>query len=311
MAKANSKTSRSVWFRFAWLAGVVLSLTVDPLRGAAGETQQTFATLQAAIQATIEASAHNDTAALLRIFGPNGKDIVESGDPVQDRNDRKEFVELAREKLQVNRDPANPNHATFSVGNEDWSFPIPLVQKDRKWRFDSAAGAVEVLAHRIGENELNAIELGKGFVEAQLEYATTLHDGSGLLEYAQRFMSTPGRQDGLYWDRVPDSFVPKSFAAAASDESGSAKPYHGYYFRILKAQGPDAPGGALNYVVNDRMIGGFAMIAWPAEYGASGIKTFIVNHSGVIYEQDLGADTPAIVQEITSFNPDPSWHRVE
>jgi len=309
MAKANSKSSTSVWFRFACLAVVVL--TTAPLRGAAGETQQTFATLQAAIQATIQASEHNDTAALLRIFGPEGKEIVESGDPVQDTNDRQEFVDLAREKLQVNRDPANPHHATFSVGIEDWSFPIPLIQKAGKWRFDSAAGAVEVLAHRIGENELNAIELCKGFVEAQLEYATTLHDGSGLLEYAQRFMSTPGRQDGLYWDRVPESFVPKSFAAAASDESGSAKPYHGYYFRILKAQGSDAPGGALNYVVNDRMIGGFAMIAWPADYGASGIKTFIVSHNGVIYEQDLGTDTPAILKEITSFNPDPSWHKVE
>ena len=311
MAKANSKSSTSVWFRFACLAVVVLSLTTAPLRGAAGETQQTFATLQAAIQATIQASEHNDTAALLRIFGPEGKEIVESGDPVQDTNDRQEFVDLAGEKLQVNRDPANPHHATFSVGIEDWSFPIPLIQKAGKWRFDSAAGAVEVLAHRIGENELNAIELCKGFVEAQLEYATTLHDGSGLLEYAQRFMSTPGRQDGLYWDRVPESFVPKSFAAAASDESGSAKPYHGYYFRILKAQGSDAPGGALNYVVNDRMIGGFAMIAWPADYGASGIKTFIVSHNGVIYEQDLGTDTPAILKEITSFNPDPSWHKVE
>jgi len=309
MAKANSKSSTSVWFRFACLAVVVL--TTAPLRGAAGETQQTFATLQAAIQATIQASEHNDTAALLRIFGPEGKEIVESGDPVQDTNDRQEFVDLAREKLQVNRDPANPHHATFSVGIEDWSFPIPLIQKAGKWRFDSAAGAVEVLAHRIGENELNAIELCKGFVEAQLEYATTLHDGSGLLEYAQRFMSTPGRQDGLYWDRVPESFVPKSFAAAASDESGSAKPYHGYYFRILKAQGSDAPGGALNYVVNDRMIGGFAMIAWPADYGASGIKTFIVSHNGVIYEQDLGTDTPAILKEITSFNPDPSWQKVE
>jgi Protein of unknown function (DUF2950) len=311
MAKANSKSSTAAWFRLACLAGVVLSLTTALLRGAAGDTQQTFATLQAAIQATIEASEHNDTAALLRIFGPVGKDIVESGDPVQDRNDRKEFVKLAREKLQVNRDPANPNRATFSVGNEDWPFPIPLVQKDGKWRFDSAAGAVDVLAHRVGENELNAIELCKGFVEAQLEYATTLHDGSGLLEYAQRFMSTPGRQDGLYWGRVPDSFVPKSFAAAGSDGGGSAEPYHGYYFRILKAQGPDAPGGALNYVVNDRMIGGFAMIAWPAEYGASGIKTFIVSHNGVIYEEDLGTDTPATVQEIASFNPDPSWHRVE
>ncbi len=311
MAKANSKSSTCVWFRFASLPVVILTLTAPPLRGAADKTQQTFATLQAAIQATIQASEHDDTAALLRIFGPEGKDIVESGDPVQDRKDRKEFVDLAREKLQVNRDPTNPHHATFSVGNEDWSFPIPLVQKDGKWRFDSAAGAVEVLAHRIGENELNAIELCKGFVEAQLEYATTLHDGGGLLEYAQRFMSTPGRQDGLYWDRVPESFVPKSFAAAASDESGSAKPYHGYYFRILKAQGRDALGGAIDYVVNDRMIGGFAMTAWPAEYGASGIKTFIVSHNGVIYEQDLGTDTPAIVKEITSFNPDPSWHKVE
>jgi Protein of unknown function (DUF2950) len=311
MSKANSQWSTAHRFYLACLAVVVLGLTAAPLRGAAGESQQTFATPQAAIQATIEASQHNDTAALLRIFGPEGKDIVESGDPVQDKNDRMEFVDLAHEKMEVNQDPANPNRTTFSVGTEDWRFPIPLVQEDGKWRFDSATGAVEVLAHRIGENELNAMELCRGFVEAQLEYATTIHDGSGLLEYAQKFMSTPGRQDGLYWDRVPDSLVPKSFAAAASGETVATKPYHGYYFRILKAQGPEAPGGALNYVVNGIMIGGFAMIAWPAEYGGSGIKTFIVSHHGLIYEQDLGSNTAAIAKQMTSFNPDPSWHKVE
>jgi len=311
MIKAISTHSTSDWFRLACLAAVVLSLATARLQGAAGETQQTFATPQAAIQATIEASAHNDTAALRRIFGPEGKDIVESGDPVQDKKDRTEFADLAHEKLQVNQDPANPNRATFSVGSEEWLFPIPLVQKDGKWRFDSATGAIQVLAHRVGENELNAIELCRGFVEAQLEYATTVHDGGGLLEYAQKFMSTSGQQDGLYWERVPESLVPKSFAAAASDEDVTAKPYYGYYFRILKAQGADASGGALNYVVNGRMIGGFAMIAWPAEYGASGVKTFIVSHHGIIYEQDLGPDTTATAKAITSFNPGPSWHEVE
>jgi hypothetical protein len=311
MAKANSRLTPD-WFRLACLAVVVVSLPAARLRGATGESQQTFATPQAAIRATIEASEHNDTAALLRIFGPEGKDIVESGDPVQDKNDRMEFVDLAHEKVQENPDPSNPNRTTFSIGNEDWPFPIPLVQKDGKWRFDSSTGAVEVLAHRIGENELNAIELCRGFVEAQLEYATTLHDGSGLLQYAQKFMSTPGRQDGLYWERVPEGLVPKSFAVAANDDSvAKQKPYYGYYFRILKAQGPSASGGALNYVVNGRMIGGFAMIAWPAEYGASGIKTFIVSHHGIIYEQDLGPNTTWVAKEMTTFNPDASWHKVE
>jgi len=313
MEKANSRFSTSVRFRLACLAVVVLCLTTVRLRGAAGGSQQTFATPQAAIQAAIEASEHNDTAALLRIFGPEGKDIVESGDPAQDKHDRKEFAELAHEKVQVNHDPANPNRITFSVGNEEWFFPVPLVQKDGKWLFDSTTGATEVLAHRIGENELNAIEVCRGFVEAQLEYATTLHDGGGLLEYAQRFMSTPGKQDGLYWERVPQSLVPKSFGVAATDEDGTAKhqPYYGYYFRILKTQGPSAPGGELNYVVNGEMIGGFALIAWPAEYAASGIKTFIVSHHGVLYEHDFGLDTAMIVKEITTFNPDPSWHKVD
>jgi len=156
------------------------------------------------------------------------------------------------------------------------------------------------------------MELCRGFVEAQLEYATTVHDGGSILEYAQKFMSTPGNQDGLYWDRAPESLVPKSFAMAASDENvAHHEPYYGYYFRILKAQGHDASGGALNYVVNGRMIGGFAMIAWPAEYGVSGVKTFIVSHHGVIYERDLGTGTTGIAEATTSFNPDRSWHQVE
>jgi hypothetical protein len=267
------------------------------------------------VQATIDAAEHNDTAALLKLFGPGGKDIVESGDPAQDKNNRAEFARAARENLKVNQDASNPDRATVSIGAQDWPFPVPLVRKDGKWHFDSSAGRVEILAHRIGENEVNAVEVCRGYVEAQMEYSARDRNQTGVLEYAQKIVSSPGKQDGLYWEGAPQSLVPKAFADAAaanSPESGKKSDrYHGYYFRILKAQGPDAPGGAFDYVVKGRMIGGFALVAYPAEYAVSGVKTFIVSHQGTVYEKDLGVNTAALARQMTRFNPDKSWKPAE
>jgi hypothetical protein len=285
------------------------------MRAAPQANQQTFATPQEAAQATIDATARNDTAALLKLFGPGGKDIVESGDPAQDKSGRAEFAAAARAKLEVHQDPTNPDRATLSVGEQDWPFPVPLVRAGGRWRFDSLAGRVEILAHRIGENEVNAVEICRGYVEAQNDYASQDRNKDGILQYAQKIVSTPGKRDGLYWEGDTESLVPKAFAdaAAANLTAGARKAdrYHGYYFKILKAQGPDAPGGAFDYVVKGNMIGGFALVAFPAEYGVSGIKTFIVNYQGVVYGKDLGASTAAIAGKITRFNPDKTWKPVE
>jgi hypothetical protein len=277
--------------------------------------QEAFGTPQAAAEATVEAAERNDTAALLKLFGPSGKDIVESGDPAEDKNNRAEFAQAARRNVKINQDPSNPDRATLSIGAEDWPFPVPLVRKDGKWHFDSAAGKVEILAHRIGENEVNAVEVCRGYVEAQMEYATRDHDKGGVLEYARKIVSSAGMHDGLYWEGAPQSLVPKAFANAAAanvvDGARKADRYHGYYFRILKAQGPDAAGGAFDYVVKGKMIGGFALVAYPAEYAVSGVKTFIVNHRGTVYERDLGANTAALARQMTRFNPDKSWKPAE
>jgi hypothetical protein len=285
----------------------------------AGQTpvRPAFSTPQEAIQATIAASEKNDTAALLQLFGPGSKGIVESGDAAEDKQDRAQFARLAREKFVVNQDSMNPNFVTFSIGNQASWFPIPLVHKNGKWEFDATKGRVEILAHRIGENELNAVEVSRGYVEAQLEYASKDRDGDGILQYAQRIVSSPGKKDGLYWEGGGDLLVPKAFAGAAvavaANPSQTGKPlaYHGYHFRILTAQGAEAPGGPMNYIIKGNMIGGFAMVAWPAEYGVSGVKTFIVSAHGVVYEKDLGANTVTLAQQMARFNPDKSWHRVD
>ena len=273
-------------------------------------THKTFATPQEVVQATIDAAEHNDTPALLQLFGPEGKDMVESGDPAQDREFRAEFARLAHEKLQMEIDPLNPGRVEFTVGDQAWPFPLPVIRKDGKWQLDSASGKIEILARRIGRNELNAMEVCRGYAEAQMSYAATAHPGEHMLQYAQKIMSTPGKQDGLYTDGASDSLVSKAFAEAAANAAAPGKkqePYHGYYFRILKSQGPDAPGGAFDYVVNGKMIGGFALIAWPAEYGVSGIRTLMINHEGVVYEKDLGPTTAVQARQITRFNPDKSW----
>jgi len=273
------------------------------------ENQRTFLTPQEAIQAIIDAADHNDAAALLQLFGPDGKDILESGDPVEDKESRAEFARSAHEKLQIEQDPTNPDRVTFAVGEQDWPFPVPVVRKDGKWRLDPISGRLEILARRVGRNELNTMEICRGYVEAQLEYASEDRGRDGVLKYAQSIASSPGKQDGLYSEEAPQNPVAKAFAAAAG--TTKPEPYHGYYFRVLKSQGPAASGGAFDYVVKGKMIGGFALVAWPSEYGVSGVQTFIIDHEGLLYGKDLGVNTASLAHQMTRFNPDRSWRRVE
>jgi hypothetical protein len=277
-------------------------------------TPQSFATPQEAAQALVDAAGQNDTAALMKLFGPQGSDIVRSGDAAEDKDARAEFARRAHEKMQVQMEASNPNRAVIIAGNDNWPLPIPLVRtKAGQWHFDIARGRVEILARRIGRNELAAIDVCRGYVEAQMEYGSQDRNGNGVLDYAQRIVSSPGKKNGLYWEGAPDNLVPKAFgdAAAAIGGGKAPEPYHGYYFRVLTSQGPDAPGGAQPYIVKGDMIGGFALLAYPAKYGDSGIKTFIVNHRGVVYEKDLGPSTATLAAQITRFNPDKTWQPVQ
>jgi Protein of unknown function (DUF2950) len=277
--------------------------------------QKTFGTAQQAADAMILAAKTDDVAALLEIFGPAGKDFVSTGDDVQDKNSRATFAAMAQERTQVESDPHNPNHAILSVGNEEWPLPVPIVKQSGKWHFDSKAGRTEILERRIGTNELDAINICRGYAEAQKEYASEIHDDSGVNQYARRIISTPGKHDGLAW-RNPDGSeggpvgetIAKAIAEGYTNKSG---PYHGYYFRTLKGQGPAAPLGQLDYVVEGVMIGGFALVAWPAEYRVTGVQTFIVSYDGVVYQKDLGPETPKIASAMDRYNPDKTWHRTD
>lgn len=296
----------------ATVAGVALALA-SLLPAQTQPAQPTFATPEEAIHAVGDAAEHNDTATLMKLFGPGGKELVEPADDAGARENRAKFAQMVHQRMRMERDRTNPNRVTFVVGADDWPFPVPLVRtKDGRWRFDAALGKTEVLARRIGRNELNAVEVCRGYVEAQMQYAERDRDADGVLEYAQKMVSSPGKQDGLYWEAEPATLVPESFAKAAAAQGGrKAEPYHGYYYRILTGQGPAADGGAVNYIVKGNMIGGFALVAWPAEYGVTGVKTFIVNHRGIVYEKDLGPATAAVARQMTQFNPDHGWHPVE
>jgi hypothetical protein len=249
---------------------------------------------------------------MLQIFGPAGKDIAQSGDAASDKERREQFAALAHQKMTVELDE-DKDLATVIVGPDAWPLPVPIVLEKGRWRFNSAVGRVEVLARRVGRNELTAMEVCRAYVEAQTEYASRDRTASGSLQYAQKILSSPGKKDGLYWEGEPGNLVPKAFADASAAMLAEGKkpvPYHGYYFRILKAQGPDAEGGAMDYVVGGKMIGGFALAAYPTEYGVSGIETLLVNHRGKVYEKDLGATTGALARQMTRFNPDKSWKLV-
>jgi hypothetical protein len=252
----------------------------------------------------------------MQIFGPEGDEILNSGDAVADRASRTRFVDRAKQSLKQKIDPANPNRATLLVGADGFPFPIPMLRTAGRWYFNTGEGKHEFLARRIGSNELDAIAACKAYVDAQYDYATEDRNKNGVPEYARKLISSPGKRDGLFWpqsDAPPTQFVAgvkKAQSEGYQKEDNAATPYHGYYFRILTAQGPKARGGALDYVQHGLMIGGFGLVAWPAEYGVSGIKTFLVNQDDVIYEKDLGPSTGAAVKAITVFDPDRTWRRV-
>ncbi len=278
-------------------------------------TQELFVSPQSAVDALIRAAEQDDVPALLKIFGPDGKDFVSSGDPVQDKNYVAAFIAKAHEKKSVNLDPNNSSRATLTVGNDDWPFPVPIVRHGGKWIFDSKQGHDEILYRRIGANELDAIRICKGFVEAQKEYASEIHDNSGVNQYAQKIISTPGKQDGLYWqnpDGTPGGPISEAIARAIQEGYSPSQPsgYHGYYFKVLKGQGPAARLGQLDYVIDGIMIGGFALVAVPAEYRVTGVKTFMVSYDGIVYEKDLGPNSREIVSSMERYNPDKTWQHV-
>ena len=303
-------------------AGVAQQVAAQPTASAstataatpAGAGPQTFGTPEQAADAFIAAADKFDVAALKKILGPGQEDLVASGDDVQDHKRAAEFAAHAREKKSVSIDSKHPDHAILIVGKEDWPVPIPIVKHGGKWSFDAAVGRDELLRRRIGGNELDAIEICRGYVEAQYDYAFDERQGYEVNQFAQRIISTPGKHDGLAW-RNPDGTLGGPIGERIADaiEEGyttKSQPYHGYYFKVLKGQGPAAPHGAMDFVVEGVMIGGFALVAAPAEYGSSGVKTFIVSHSGVVYEKDLGPNTLEEFKKMQRFNPDKTWTRV-
>jgi len=277
------------------------------------QPQKTFGTPQEAANALIHAAEKDDIPAMREIFGPAGEDLLTTEDPVQDKNIVAGFVSEAHQKNTINIDPKDSNRAILVVGNMDWPMPIPIVKKNGKWFFDTKAGRQEMLYRRIGANELDAIEVCRSYVESQHEYAMEKHDGAEVNQYAQRIISTPGKHDGLVW-RNPDGTLGGPRAeeladALAEGYSDRSKPFHGYYFKILKGQGPAAPLGKMDFVIEGAMIGGFALVAAPADYRVTGVKTFIVGFQGIVYQKDLGPDTLKIFKEMELYNPDKTWQR--
>jgi len=281
---------------------------------AAPVKQKMFSTPEEAAEALILAAERFDVPALMEIVGPDGEDLVVTGDPVQDRNNSADFAAQARKQTRVVRDPEHPKTAIVYVGTGEWPAPLPIVQKRGKWRIDSKAGRQEILYRRIGGNELDAINVCRGYVEAQQAYALEKHDGARVNQYAQRMISTPGRRDGLAWQAADGTWQgPVAEVIARVIAEGYTErydPFHGYYFKILKGQGPAAPLGEMDFVVGGVMIGGFALVAAPAEYEVTGVKSFIVSHDGVVYENDLGPTTLDQFRAMTRYSPDPTWSPV-
>lgn len=280
--------------------------------------QRTFATPEEAVNGLLVAAKTEDVRELLNILGPDAKEIISSGDEVADKNGRELFLRMYEE----NHDLARQGDARvlLEVGKDQWPFPIPIVKQAGTWRFDTREGKQEILDRRIGKNELSAIQACLAYFDAQREYAAKGGNGKGLPEYARKFLSEPGKKDGLYWEaREGEAQSPLGPLFAAAQERGYTRktsgqrpsPYLGYYYRILTAQGKNAPGGVHSYLVNGRMIGGFALIAYPAQYGVSGVMTFMISHDGVVYEKDLGRKTGTVAAAVKAFDPDPSWRKVE
>jgi len=273
--------------------------------------QKAFSTPEEAADALVQAAGTYDLPTLEKILGPDSEDLLSSEDAVRDKNKAVEFAAKGREKTEVKVDPKKASSAKVLVGDDGWPLPIPLVKKGNEWLFDTKAGRREILYRRIGSNELDAIEICRGYVDAQQEYALEKHDNSEVNQYAQRVISTPGKHDGLVWYNADGSLggpiaegIAKALQQGYTDKS---KPYHGYYFKILKGQGPAAPLGEMSFVVGGAMIGGFALAAAPAEYRITGVQTFIVGFDGTVYQKDLGPDTLKIFRGMERYNPDKTW----
>jgi hypothetical protein len=278
--------------------------------------QKTFSSAEDAVKAVVAAAKSNNDNEMLAIFGPKAKEILFSGDPVADKRRRAEFIEAYD---QANHLTTQGEDRILIVGKQDWPFPIPIVKKGNSWVFDTEQGKQEVLNRRIGGNELFTIQTMLAVVDAEREYAMKDRDRNGLLEYAEKFISDPGKRNGLYWEAKtgePESPLGPIMGQARSQGYGAKittapGPYHGYHYRILTAQGKDAPGGAYSYLVKGKMIGGFAVVAYPAEYGNSGIMTFIVNHDGKVFQKNLGPNTASAAKSMKEYNPDKTWTEVK
>lgn len=279
---------------------------------AAQAQQKQFNTAKEAADALVEAAASFDVNSLKEILGPDSTDVVSSQDPVEDKTRAVAFAAKAREKSNIETDKKNPNRAILVVGNDDFPVPIPIVKQKGKWVFDMKTGREEILNRRIGANELDAIAICRGFVEAQQAYAMEKHDDSKVNQYAQRVISTDGQHDGLAWKNADGTWGgPVGEGIARAIEQGyskQAQPFHGYYFKVLKGQGPAAPMGQMDFVVEGAMIGGFALAAAPAQYRVTGVETFIVGPNGIVYEKDLAKDTLKTFEAMERYNPDKTWH---
>ena len=317
----KSTSANASLFRFLWIAGMLAFLSVPGLLAAqqlgaktapasVAVGAKTFDTPQQAADGLVDAAEQFDERVLREIFGPGGEDIVFSGEYPQDRRRASDFAAEAREKKSVSVDSQKGNRAFLLVGNEDWPFPVPIVKLGSKWTFDAKAGRQELLYRRIGSNELDAIDICRGYVEAQHEYALQKRDGYDVNQYAQSIISTPGKQDGLAWQNPDGSWagpIGEKVAHAIEQGYSRSEPYHGYFFKVLKGQGPAAPLGEMDFVVKGLMIGGFGLVAAPTEYGVTGVKSFIVSHDGVVYEKDFGPGTLNEFEKMERFNPDRSW----
>ena len=295
---------------------ILLFVTTHGAFAATALEPKIFGTADEAVAALVKAAKEKDAKPLLEVLGPDAKSFVETGDPVNDRESRERFAKAYEEFHALTK--ASDTQMKLEVGKDRWPFPIPLVKTSAGWIFDTKEGKEEITNRRIGRNELDVIQVCLAYVDAQREYYRRDPDGDKLLQYAQKFASTKGKRDGLYYETKagerPSPLGPLVAQARAEGYQRSGdKPvaYHGYYYKILTGQGKDAPGGAYDYTVNGKMMGGFGMVAYPAQYGSSGIMTFLVNHDGVVYQKNLGPNTASIAQSITKFNPDKTWTAVK
>jgi hypothetical protein len=317
MATLDNNKKRSINSSLQRLvAAMALMFSLYSICAAAVAQQKSFSSAEEAVKAAAAAARNNDDKELLAIFGAQAKEILFSGDPTADKQRRAQFLAAYDEKNQL---ATEGESRILIVGKQDWPFPIPLVKKGQGWVFDTDKGKEEILNRRIGENELFTIQALLAIVDAQREYAVKDRDKNALLEYAQKFLSDPGKKNGLYWEAKqgePQSPLGPIVSQARKEgyerkASTTPSPYHGYHYRILTAQGKAAPGGAYSYLVNGKMIGGFAVVAYPAEYGNSGVMTFIVNHDGKVFQKNLGPNTASIAKSMKEYNPDSTWQEVK